>query len=75
MNQPAFPQTRTLPDGSHEECEGLTMRDYFAAKALQGLLANPKLQDQILKEGGCRSGWIETSAWAFADEMIKARNA
>ena len=74
MNQPAFPQTRTLPDGSHEECEGLTMRDYFAAKALQGLLANPKLQDQILKEGGCRSGWIETSAWAFADEMIKARN-
>jgi hypothetical protein len=74
MNQPAFPQIRTLPDGSHEECEGLTMRDYFAAKALQGLLANPKLQERILKEGGCRSGWIETSAWAFADEMIKARN-
>ena len=54
--------------------DGMSLRDYFAAKALQGLLANPKLQDEILKQGGCRSGWIEDSAWAFADEMLKARN-
>lgn len=39
-NEPAFPQERVLPDGSHEECEGLSVRDYFAAKAMQGLLAS-----------------------------------
>ena len=50
-----------------------TMRDYFAAAALQGLLANPKLQEQILKSGGAHGGWIESSAWGFANAMIKER--
>ena len=52
---------------------GMLLRDYFAAKALQGLLANPKLQKEILAQGGCLSGWIETSAYGFADAMMKAR--
>ena len=52
---------------------GMSLRDYFAGKALQGLLANPKLQNEILKQGGCKKGWIETSAWAFADAMLEAR--
>ena len=69
---PAFP----APAGvSHITEQGMTLRDYFAAKAMQGLLSNPKLQNEILKQGGCHSGWIETSAWAFADEMLKARKA
>ncbi len=51
----------------------MTMRDIFAAHALQGLLANPKLQEQILKGGGARSGWIEESAYAFADAMLEKR--
>jgi hypothetical protein len=67
---PAFP----APAGvSHITEQGMTLRDYLAAKAMQGLLSNPKLQNEILKQGGCHSGWIETSAWAFADEMLKAR--
>ena len=67
---PAFP----APAGvAHITEQGMTLRDYFAGKALQGLLANPKLQNEIIKNGGCHSGWIETSAWAFADEMMKAR--
>ena len=53
--------------------QGMTLRDYFAAKSLQGLLANPKLQPEILKQGGARSGWIEESAYAFADAMLKER--
>ena len=53
--------------------EGMDLRDYFAGQALQGLLANPKLQQQILKEGGAHGGWIESSALAFADAMMKAR--
>jgi hypothetical protein len=55
--------------------EGMTLRDYFAAKAMQGLLSNPKLANEILKNGGAQSGWIEDSAWAFADAMLKAREA
>ncbi len=72
MNEPAFPAMHyDLADNEH----GLTMRDYFAAKALQGLLANPKLQKEILAQGGCISGWIEDSAYGFADAMLKARQA
>jgi hypothetical protein len=52
--------------------DGMTLRDYFAAKALQGMLANPKLQEQILKAG---QSWIEESAWKVADAMLKAREA
>ena len=67
---PAFPLhnhgTQTL--GMH--FTGMTLRDYFAAKAMQGLLANPKLQEQILKAG---QSWIEESAYAFADAMLEAR--
>lgn len=51
----------------------ITLRDYFAGVALQGLLANPKLQQQILKQGGAHSGWIEASAYAFADAMLEVR--
>jgi hypothetical protein len=72
MNIPAFP----APAGvAHITEQGMTLRDYFAGKALQGLLSNPKLEKQILAQGGCVSGWIETSAYAFADEMLKARKS
>jgi hypothetical protein len=50
----------------------MTLRDYFAAKAMQGMLSNPKLQEQILKVG---QSWIEESAWAVADAMLKERGA
>ena len=51
---------------------GITLRDYFAAKAMQGMLANPKLEKQILLVG---KSWIEESAWKVADAMLKAREA
>jgi hypothetical protein len=49
------------------------LRDQYAMAALQGLLANPKLQQQILKTGGAKGGWIEESAWGWADAMMEAR--
>ena len=60
---PAFPSA---------DNPGMSLRDYFAAKAMQGMLANPKLQEQILKAG---QSWIEESAWAVADAMIDVRNS
>ena len=49
---------------------GMSLRDYLAAKAMEGMLANPKLQEQILKAG---QSWIEESAYAVADAMLRAR--
>lgn len=74
---PAFP----TPSGwnSHGEwveaeaqAEGMTLRDYFAAKAMQGMLANPDLKDSVFQ--GVEHGFLEKSAWAIADAMIKERN-
>jgi len=73
---PAFPTENEHQSGNQLwHYEGMTLRDYFAAKAMQGLLANPKLQDQILKEGGAFGGWVEHSAYGWADAMLKARES
>jgi len=71
-DQPAFPFVAKDKTGMMINT-GMSLRDYFAGKALQGLLSNPKFEKQIFDSGGCKSGWVETSAWAFADEMLKAR--
>jgi hypothetical protein len=57
-----------------DDNEGMDLRDYFAAKAMQGLLANPKLADEIRKQGGAFGGWIEKAAYGWADAMMEARN-
>ena len=62
---PAFPQERTLPCGSHEECEGMTLRDYFAAKAMQALIEK---YDESPVE-------ISLEAYEIADAMLKQREA
>jgi hypothetical protein len=58
---PAFPRSAT--DHCHSQ-EGMTLRDYFAAAALQGILA----------DGGGAS-WDDDAKNAFkaADAMLKAR--
>lgn len=65
---PAFPN---VPDGAGDKWAdwdmGMTLRDYFAAKFMQGVCANPdKLYDDepLAKE-----------AYAMADAMLRAREA
>jgi hypothetical protein len=60
MNEKAFPNPH-LRDGS-----GMTLRDYFAAKAMQGLLADPSTPE-IMDIAG--------AAYEVADAMMKAREA
>jgi hypothetical protein len=45
---------------------GMELRDYFAAKAMQGLLANPEL-------GGCDPFEIADMAYEQAHVMLQAR--
>lgn len=42
-NSPAFPETEYYDEKPIGQIPGLTKREYFAAKALQGMLANPEI--------------------------------
>lgn len=62
---------------SHESCGGVSLRAYFAAKIMQGLLANPGGPIQACP----RSGWslcnismprLADEAVGMADELISA---
>ena len=44
---------------------GMTMRDYFAAKAMQGLISEPSIQGTMEE--------FANRAYAIADAMMKAR--
>jgi hypothetical protein len=59
-NAPAFP---TVMIGELEG--GMTLRDYFAAKAMQGLVAN----------NNTNPFEISKAAYVVADAMLKAREA
>ena len=78
---PAFPVGPTAgtmkphPDGglvvTHYGMEGgMTLRDYFAAAALQGLWANP----HVKRDGDCRES-VACFCYEQADAMIDAREA
>ena len=65
---PAFPHT-TQWDGITPAINyhGISMRDYFAAAALQGNIAHPEVtgnRDDIARD-----------AYKYADAMLKAREA
>ena len=64
---PAFPAGEHFEcvDGWHTE-PGMTLRDYFAAKAMQGMLACP---------GSIRVNDDANFAYQMADAMLKAREA
>jgi hypothetical protein len=49
---------------------GMTLRDYFAAKAMQGLLSNPSMIDRVDTE--CLI-WIAQCSHEVADAMLEAR--
>lgn len=62
----------------HLTDEGMSLRDYFAAKAMQGMLANTDFLTASGKlaerEGVSVGASVSKSAYAFADAMIKARD-
>ncbi len=63
---PAFPVPATEYHGMDE---GMTLRDYFAAKVINGILSDPNaglLEDDLSRYAGI--------AYKAADAMIKERN-
>jgi predicted deacylase len=63
-DKPAFPW-------EYYERSGITMRDYFAAAALQGMLAYPGFINNRMEKTPHLTAVL---AYDFADEMIKARS-
>lgn len=61
---PAFPH---IDSGCGRFEAGMTLRDYFAAKAMQGMMAD----GQVLKLVG--DSELAKAAYAIADVMLKAR--
>jgi len=60
--EPAFPAMHyDLADNEH----GLTMRDYFAAKAMQAKISSGSIEPKS----------IATAAYIYADAMMEKRNA
>ncbi|WP_312387671.1 hypothetical protein [Pseudomonas sp.] len=67
---PAFPTV----DANREEdygTRGMSLRDYFAAKALQGLISTSGAPC-LLGMGGCENETAST-AYKLADAMLAAR--
>ena len=58
---------RVFPTDTSKQFEGMTLRDYFAAKALQGLLVQEYFQNEGFKV-------VAEEAYKFADAMIAARD-
>jgi hypothetical protein len=67
----AFPHNTVVVDkegGIVEHHKGMTMRDYFAAKAMQGMLAESG-------GGALHNTNLSEFAYLIADAMLKAREA
>ncbi len=60
-NEPAFPGLHPSKE-CHYQDSGMRLRDYFAAKAMQGILFEGLDESETAK-----------NAYAMADAMLKAR--
>ena len=66
-NPPAFPSTHH--NGWGEPEKGMTLRDYFAAKAMQGFMYGAPTNDDINNALGS----LAEMSYKLADAMLAAR--
>lgn len=54
---------------------GMSLRDYFAAAALQGHVACHNILEKSMSEEECKLAWINAAAFSYrcADAMIAER--
>ena len=62
-NQPAFPRVVEQPNGYMKAVEGMTLRDYFAAKAMQAMTIRFEANE----------GLLAAYSYKVADAMLKQR--
>jgi hypothetical protein len=70
---PAFP-VEVQPDSAY--ATGLSVRDYFAAKAMAGAVASTAFDDYEGNAFSCSDSWyaeLAMHSYMIADAMMKAR--
>jgi hypothetical protein len=74
MNEPAFPNEGF--NGWGEPFQGMTLRDYFAAQAMQGLIVHEQKASHL---SGANIGDFDVrvafAAYRYADAMMSRRQA
>jgi len=58
-----------FPTSQIADSDGMTLRDYFAAKAMQGMFASGNLPKSVQDDE------LSSVAYQMADAMLKARDA
>jgi len=66
MNENTFAFPHEITHLQKPLTAGMTLRDYFAAKAMQAVLTNHKLED-------CDDDVVAKNCYQMADFMLKAR--
>ena len=72
---PAFPKPDMVDDGAliSQGSTGMTLRDYFAGKAMQALITGPDVMDDHYEEE--TNEYVAKRSYFIADAMLKARQA
>jgi hypothetical protein len=74
---PAFPHNLEMEDGSFDQLPGMSLRDWFAGMALQGMCAAPPSPNATLvicDETKWRHDILATAAYMASDAMLAERN-
>ena len=73
-NPYAFPGMGPIPESTYQgykyDYVGMTLRDYFAAKAMQSLIIS-----YMQSDNGYDSRYLSEEAYRQADQMLKARES
>lgn len=68
---PAFP----IPGLAHsEDFNGMTLRDYLAARAMQALITAQRHDNNVMYGVESATQTLARTAYMHADAMLKARN-
>lgn len=75
---PAFPEDEVVKNMGYDTSDrrpvkGMTLRDYFAAKALQGMLSHQECDYTPMISAAQKQA--ASDAYAMADAMLKARQS
>jgi hypothetical protein len=73
---PAFPIERIMLDSKFQSFPGMTLRDYFAAKATdEDVNAKAGVLREVSPMRILPEGWRSTARYMHADDMLKARES
>lgn len=72
--EPAFP----TKEENYEKLwssAGMSMRDYFAAKAMQSIVSSPNEMESLIDTLGAKTAYekVAETAYVIADAMLRAR--